>query len=450
MRGLVRAGVVLALAVVPTQAAAQGGSPAARARTLVGQMTLDEKISQLHGTGFITGDGYTGFTPAIARLGIPAFYLADGPNGVGNGAKGVTAFPAAISNASTWDTGLLRRYGTALGAEQGGKGNDVALAPTMNILRVPGWGRAFESFSEDPELSCDAGAAKIRGIQTQGVIADAKHFTANNQETDRQTVNAVVDERPLREIYTAQFEKAVKDGGVRSVMCAYNRVNGAYACENPHLLSDILKRDLGFRGFVVSDWFANHSAVASANAGLDLEMPGGDTIFGQPSPFPEHFGAELKAAVQAGQVPESRLDDMVRRILTARIEAGQLDRTSTGSHDAVVTSEEHQDFAEQLSEQGTVLLKNQDGVLPIDDQQAGSVAVIGATAQTAPIYTGGGSARVVPSGTVTPLEGIKARAGDDIDVTYAAGTAWTAEPPLIDTARLTPVSGSGTGLTAEY
>src|SRR3954464_1795754 len=358
-----------------------------RAQGLVAQMTLDEKIGMVHGSGFITGNGYTGFTPGIPRLGIPPFYLADGPNGVGNGAHGVTAFPAAINGAATWDSALMTRYGAALGAEHAGKGNDVALAPTMNILRVPGWGRAFESFSEDPELSGDAGAAEIRGIQTQGVIADAKHFTANNQETDRQTVNAVVDERTLREIYTAQFEKAVKDGGVRSVMCAYNRVNGAYACENPHLLSDILKRDLGFRGFVVSDWFANHSAVASANAGLDLEMPGGDTIFGQPSPFPEHFGAELKAAVQAGQVPESRLDDMVRRILTARIEAGQLDRTQTGSHDAVRTPAEHQDFAEQLSEQGTVLLKNQDGVLPIDDQQAGSVAVIGATAQTAPIYT---------------------------------------------------------------
>src|SRR4051794_3700184 len=450
MRGLVRAGVVLALAVVPAQAAAQGGSPAARARALVAEMTLDEKISQLHGTGFITGDGYTGFTPAIGRLGIPAFYLADGPNGVGNGAKGVTAFPAAMSNASTWDVRLLRRYGTTLGAEQGGKGNDVALAPTMNILRVPGWGRAFETFSEDPELAGDLAAAEIRAIQRQGVIADAKHFAANNQETDRLTVNALVGERALRELYTAQFAKAVQAGGVRSVMCAYNQVNGSYACENRHLLSGILKRDLGFGGFVVSDWFANHSAAASANAGLDLEMPGGDTIFGRPSPFPEHFGAELKTAVQNGQVSELRLNDMVRRILTARIEAGQLDRTSTGSHDAVVTSEEHQDFAEQLSEQGTVLLKNDHGVLPIDDRSAGSVAVIGAAAQTNPIYTGGGSATVVPSGTVTPLDGIRARAGDDVDVTYAAGTAGTAEPPLIDTAVLTPASGGGHGLTAEY
>jgi beta-glucosidase len=452
------AAVALAMvcgAMPATGAAAHGGgggdrAAIARAQSLVSQMTLDEKISLVHGTGFITGDGFTGFTPAIERLGIPPFYLADGPNGVGNGATGVTAFPAAMNNAASWDTGLLRRYGAVLGAEQAGKGNDVALAPTMNILRVPGWGRAFETFSEDPELAGDIGAAEIRGIQSQGVIADAKHFAANNQETDRLTVNAVVGERALRELYTAQFAKAVQDGGVRSVMCAYNKVNDRYACENPHLLTDILKKDLGFSGFVVSDWFATHSTAPAANAGLDLEMPGGDTIFGLPSPFPENFGAKLKAAVQAGQVPEARLDDMVGRILTARIAEGQLDRTTTGSHDAVVTSEDHQDLAEQLSEQGTVLLKNDDNVLPIDDEQIGNVAVIGAAAQTNPIYTGGGSATVVPSGTVTPLEGIQHRAGGDVDVTYAAGRAGTAEPPVIDSATLTPASGTGHGLTAEY
>jgi beta-glucosidase len=413
-------------------------------------MTLDEKISQVHGTGFITGNGYTGFTPAISRLGVPAFYLADGPNGVGNGATGVTAFPAAINNASTWDTRLLRRYGATLGAEHAGKGNDVALAPTMNILRVPGWGRAFETFSEDPELSGDIGAAEIRGIQAQGVIADAKHYAVNNQETERLSVNAVVGERALREIYTAQFEKAVKDAHVWSLMCAYNQVNGDYACQNRHLLTEILKGDWDFDGFVVSDWFANHSAVQSANAGLDLEMPGGNTIFGQPAPVPESFGAALKAAVQARQVPEARLNDMVRRILTARIAEGQLDRTSTGAHDAVVTNDEHQDFAEQLSEQGTVLLKNAGGALPIDDRDVGSVAVIGAAAQTQAIYTGGGSATVRPSGTVTPLEGIQARAGEDVDVTYTAGTAGAVEPPVLDTATLTPASGSGNGLSAEY
>src|SRR3954449_13016314 len=213
-----------------------------RAQGLVAQMTLDEKIGMVHGSGFITGNGYTGFTPGIPRLGISPFYLADGPNGVGNGAHGVTAFPAAINGAATWDSALMTRYGAALGGEHAGKGNDVALAPTMNILRVPGWGRAFESYSEDPELAGEIGAAEIRGIQSQGVIADAKHYAVNNQETDRLTVNAVVPERALREIYTRQFEKAVDDGGVWSLMCAYNKVNGDYACQNRHLLTDILKR----------------------------------------------------------------------------------------------------------------------------------------------------------------------------------------------------------------
>src|SRR4051812_13388601 len=182
MRGLVRVGLLaLVCALVPAaEAAAQGGGPAARARALVGQMTLDEKISQVHGTGFITGDGYTGFTPGIPRLRIPPFYLADGPNGVGNGATGVTAFPAAMSNASTWDTARLGQYGKVLGREHRGKGNNVALAPTINILRVPGWGRSFETFSEDPELTGVLAAAEIRGIQGQGVIADAKHFAVNN------------------------------------------------------------------------------------------------------------------------------------------------------------------------------------------------------------------------------------------------------------------------------
>src|SRR3954449_8567946 len=227
----VRAGVALVLvggALPAATAAAHGrgdGAAAARAQALVAQMSLDEEISLVHGTGFITGNGYTGFTPAVPRLGIPPFYLADGPNGVGNGARGVTAFPAAINGAATWDSALMTRYGAALGGEHAGKGNDVALAPTMNILRVPGWGRAFESYSEDPELAGDIGAAEIRGIQSQGVIADAKHYAVNNQETDRDTVSAAVGEKALREIYTRQFETAVKEGGALSAMCAYNRVN---------------------------------------------------------------------------------------------------------------------------------------------------------------------------------------------------------------------------------
>lgn len=439
-------------AVAPAHDARTDPLRAARARadTLVARMTLDEKLSQLHGTGYIFEQrGWTGYTPPIERLGIPALYLADGPNGVGNGATGVTAFPAAIGNAATWDTGLLRRYGEVLGAEQAGKGNGVALAPTVNILRVPGWGRSFETLSEDPELTAAAGTAIVRGIQSAGVVATAKHYAANNQEIGRDSVNAVVGERVLREIYLPQFERMVRAGGVLAVMCAYNRVNGPYACENGGLLGDVLKGDWDFGGFVVSDWFATRSTTPAANAGLDLEMPGGDN-----PGLPEYFGERLRAAVAAGEVPQARLDDMVARILTARIRAGHLDRPAPGDHDAVVSTPGHQEFARRLAEQGTVLLRNAPvrgrPVLPLDAARLDRLAVIGAAAQEAPLYTGGGSARVIPSRTTTPLTGITARAGDDVTVEYAPGTTGTGPLPALTGPGLTPEEGTGPGLTARY
>jgi beta-glucosidase len=427
----------------PGNAQTAVSGPRERAKALVAQMTLDEKISMVHGIGFLSGVGFAGKVAGIPRLGIPPLVLADGPNGVGNGATGVTAFPAAINDAASWDTSLVRRYGTALGQEQAGKGNNVALAPTINIMRVPQWGRSFETFSEDPALTGAIGTAEIRGVQSQGVIADAKHFVANNQETDRDRVDEQIGERALREIYLPGFEQAVQRGGVLSAMCAYNQVNGAYMCQN-RLINDVLKADFGFRGFVVSDWAATHSAAGSANAGLDLEMP-----YGPQPAYPQFFGDQLRAAVLAGTVPMARLDDMVTRILTAMISEGLLDHPATGSQSATVTTAEHQQLARTLSEQGTVLLKNARGVLPFMSRAVRSVAVIGAAAQDVPIYTGGGSANVIPSAPTTPLQGIRARAGST-QVTYAPGTAGTAALPDIPTALLTPASGTGHGLTATY
>jgi beta-glucosidase len=420
------------------------GAAQARARALVARMTLDEKLSMVHGIGFVSNVGFAGKVAAIPRLGIPDLLLADGPNGVGNGATGVTAFPAAINGAATWDTGLMQRYGKTLAQEQAGKGNNVALAPTMNILRVPQWGRSFETFSEDPVLTGEIAAAEITGIQRQGVIADAKHFVANNQELDRDRVDERIAERTLREIYFPAFEEAVKDAGVLSAMCAYNKVNGDYACENASLLDDVLKNEWGYRGFVMSDWAATHSTEKSANAGLDQEMP-----YGPMPAYPQYFGEALKAAVLAGRVPVARLDDMVTRILTAMIAAGLLDHPATGSQAAVVTSPEHQGLARSLSEQGSVVLKNDQQLLPLAPGRVKSVAVIGAAAQDVPIYTGGGSANVIPSKTTTPLQGIQARAGATT-VTYAAGTTGTAALPDIPTTLLTPSAGGGSGLTATY
>jgi beta-glucosidase len=421
------------------------GAARARARALVARMTLDEKLSMVHGIGFVANAGFAGKVAAIPRLGIPDLVLADGPNGVGNGATGVTAFPAAINGAATWDIRLMHRYGQTLAQEQAGKGNNMTLAPTINILRVPQWGRSFETFSEDPHLTGDIAAAEITGIQSRGVIADAKHFVANNQELDRDRVDERITQRTLREIYLPAFEEAVKDAGVLSTMCAYNKVNGDYMCENAPLLNNVLKHDWDYRGFVVSDWAATHSTEKSANAGLDMEMP-----YGPMPAYPQYFGDALKAAVLAGRVPVARLDDMVTRILTAMIAVGLLDHPPTGNQGTVVTNAEHQRLARSLSEQGSVLLKNDEQVLPLTAGRIRSVAVIGAAAHDAPIYTGGGSANVVPSATTTPLQGIQARAGRSTAVTYAAGTAGTGALPDIPTALLTPSAGGGTGLTATY
>src|SRR3954465_801739 len=304
-----------------------------RAVGLVKRMTLDEKIQLVHGTGFVRNAGFAGHVAGVPRLGIPDLFLADGPNGVGNGATGVTAFPAAINASATWDRSLEQRYGAALGQEQAGKGNNVALAPTINILRVPEWARSFETFSEDPFLTAARAAAEITGIQRRGVIADAKHFAANNQETDRAFNDMAVSERALREIYLPGFEAAVRRAGVLSAMCAYNRVNGVYACQKKGLMSKILHGDFGFRGFVVSDWAASHSSAASATAGLDLEMP-----FGPMPDYPQFFGGLLKGDVESARVPTARLDDMVTRILTAMIAVGLVDHPPSGNQSLVVST----------------------------------------------------------------------------------------------------------------
>src|SRR3954469_1395650 len=218
-------------------------SPAERASLLVGQMSLDEKITMVHGGGFDTTRffGCVGYVPANTRLGIPALCLGDGPDGVGNGNTGVTQWPDALSNASTWDRHLVRRFGAAYAAEQAGKGRNIALAPTINILRTPLWGRSFETFTEDPFLNGELAVSEIHGIQSRHVIATPKHFVANNQEILRNSINVVVSQRALHEIYYPGFEAAVTRGGAGSVMCSYNRINGPYACENADTLNTVLK-----------------------------------------------------------------------------------------------------------------------------------------------------------------------------------------------------------------
>jgi beta-glucosidase-like glycosyl hydrolase len=329
-------------------------SPSWRANQLLAAMTLDEKLAMVHGGALAAGAG-AGSIPGNQRLGIPALSFSDSPLGVGNFAFGVTQWPDAVNNAATWDPDLVGQYGSAVGAEFWGKGRNVALGPTVDIVRVPLWGRAFETFGEDPLLNSRLGVADIRGIQSQNVLATAKHFAVKSQETPLE-YNARVGERALHEIYFPAFESAVKDAHVGAVMCAYNRVNGDYSCENADLLTRALRDLWGFAGFVMSDWGATHSTVKAANAGLDVEMPGaadGSTF----------FGTALKQVVLSGQVPMARLDQMVGNVLTAMFAVGLFDNPAPAAAariNTVVSTPEHRQLAEHMSEEGSVLLQTTD------------------------------------------------------------------------------------------
>ncbi|GCE14088.1 beta-glucosidase [Tengunoibacter tsumagoiensis] len=376
-----------------------------RALLLLKVMTLTEKIDLLHG---VAGP-YVGNVAANNRLGIPALHLEDGPAGVADGMTGVTAFPAPISVSASWDPSLMYQYGQATANEEAGKGVNIQLGPTVNILRIPQWGRSFESLGEDPYLTSQMAVSSIQGIQSQGVIATVKHFAANNQEYNRETISAAVDERTLHEIYLPAFEAAVKQGQVGSVMCAYNRVNTVYACENSELLNQILKQDWGFAGFVVSDWQATHSTQASAQNGLDLEMPDG-----------AYYNADLLKAVQSGRISRVTIDDHVLRILRMMFTFGLFDETAKGSPNKNVMSSAHTQLARTAAEEGTVLLQNAGQILPLKREQVKSIAVIGEDGSLAAV--GNGSAHVHLPYLVTPLQGIQsAIQGNKIKVTYTSG-----------------------------
>jgi beta-glucosidase len=364
----------------------------AKVDALLGRMSLEEKIQMLHGA---FRRGFIGYVPAIPRLGIPELALTDGPAGVRHGPG--TAFPAPVALAATWDRSLAHDYGAALGAETKAKGQNILLGPMVNIVRVPEGGRNFETFGEDPYLTAQMATAEIRGIQSQGVMAEVKHYAANNQEKDRLQVSAEVDERTLREIYLPAFEAAVKDANVGSVMAAYNKVNGTFSSENTHLLKDILKGEWGFDGFVVSDWGATHSTIEAANNGLDIEMPGD-----------KYFGQALLTAVRQGQVSQATIDEKVRRILRMVVRFGFLDhQPQVGPLDFHAQGQ----VARRVAEAGVVLLKNEGNVLPLDVNKFKRIAVIGAYADRA-TSGGGGSARMSPFNTVSPLGALTERIGN--------------------------------------
>src|SRR4051794_27770667 len=364
-------------------------SPDQRAAELVGRMTLDEKIALLHG---VDNPPYIGYVPPIPRLGIPAQALTDGPAGVRQGTS--TALPAPIALAATFDKRMARLYGDVLGRDAVAKGQNVLLAPNVNIARVPENGRTFEAFGEDPFLARSTVVPEIRAVQRHHVITTVKHYAGNNQETNRTTENDVVDKRTLQEIYFPAFRAAVTRGHSGGVMCAYNKVDGPWACENRPLLTDVLKHQWGFPGYVVSDWGATHSTAFAADSGLDQEMPTG--VF---------FADALKAAVRSGQVPIARLNDMAHRVLRSMFAVGLFEHplqpgTLPVAADAAA--------ARRVGADAAVLLKNSGRRLPLDAARVRSIAVIGADADNS-TTGGGGSARVLPVSADTPLQAIRAR-----------------------------------------
>jgi beta-glucosidase len=382
-----------------------------RATKIVAAMTLDEKIAQMHGTLTKGPKGQARIVIGLPRLGIPDLLVTNGPAGFGPAGPGhqgkATALPAPIALAATWDLDAAHDYGVIEGSEALDFGNTFFEAPDINIARVPQNGRTFEAFGEDPWLVSRLAVANIEAIQSQGIIANVKHYAANNQETYRGYVNVVMDERTMREIYLPAFEASVKEAGVASVMGAYNKVNGAFCCENQTLLTDILKKEWGFTGFVSSDFGAVHSTVPTALNGLDLEMPDG-----------KYLGGPLKAAVQAGQVPESVIDEHLVRRFSTMMRMGVWDHPPVKKP---IPAEANGAIARRIAEEAAVLLRNQNRTLPLDPTMIRSVALIGPYADHASTG-GGGSSHVDPLYSVTPLVGLQKRLGPGVAITLVRGT----------------------------
>ena len=353
-------------------------------------MTLEDKLDQLRGmqTAPIEGLYYAG---GNADLSIPAFKMVDGPRGARAGEA--TAFPVAIARGASFDVLLERRVGIAIGLEVAAKGGNVVLAPTINLLRHPGWGRAQETYSEDPWLLGAMGLAFVCGAQNH-VLTSPKHFAVNNQENTRFDMSADIADRALHEVYLPHFKRCVQEAACASVMSAYNKVNGTYCGENAALLNDILRNDWGFKGFVESDWFLGTRSTAPAlRAGLDIEMPAA-----------YRFSDEnIAQALDAGELTESDITSAARRVLHQKL-AWRLDELPAADS-AVVECDEHRSLAREAAEKSLVLLKNNDSILPLADRGDLKIAVFGDLADTANLGDKG-SSFVTSSQVVTPLAGI--------------------------------------------
>ena len=371
-------------------------SPDERAAMVVKEMTIDEKINMSHGTGMaglsplspliIHSNGGAGYVPAIPRLGIPAIQMSDAAYGVrssGENGRYSTALPSDVAGAASWDLEAGYEYGALIGRELRAQGYNMTLGGGVNLTREPRNGRTFEYLGEDPILAGKMVGSVMKGLQAQHVLGDIKHYALNDQESGRNAVNIHIDKRAARESDLLAFEIGIQESDVAAVMCSYNRLEGDYACENKYLLTDVLKKDWNFKGFVLTDWGGAHSVAKASAAGMDHEQPG--WIF---------YGDDLKKAVESGKVPAKELDDHVHRILRAMFATGVIDYPAQKSVVDVVNGFE---VAQRIAEQGTVLLKNDHAQLPLDASKIHSIAVIGPHADVGMI-SGGGSAQVDPPG----------------------------------------------------
>ncbi len=418
-----------------------------RAEDLLRRLTTEEKLDLLSGDGLMSSHG-------VPRLGVPAIKMADGPVGIrtwampGSPARPgepqtvhATAFPAGIAMGATWNPDLVAQEAQVIAQEALALGRNQVLGPTVNIARTPLWGRNFEGYGEDPWLTSRMAVSYIEAMQAEGVIPTVKHFAANNQETRRNTINVQVDQRTLEEIYLPAFRAAVEEAGVWSVMSSYNKVNGAWAAENPDLLNEILRKRWGFKGYVVSDWASTHSTAPTVNAGMDLEMPGPnvmpalkDLLKNFPGGNPGFDGgylerSKLKVLVDSGQITKETVDESVRRILRILFISGIIDRSltpETPKETPGVDTPAQRAIARKAADQSIVLLKNERNLLPLDPQKIHTVALIGPNAEFNRLG-GGGSSAVNPDYSWKPADGIRERAAGKLQINYALGVAMEGE-----------------------
>jgi beta-glucosidase len=449
--------VCMIAVLLPTAALAQSTTPAptktpqpwmntaldadARAELMIHEMTLDEKIQLVHGAGWgVLRDGApvapghnggAGFVPGIPRLHLPDINLADSAVGVRMAAlesRYATLLPSVIGMSASWDPDAAYLYGSVIGRELRAQGFNMSIGGGVDLIREPRNGRNFEYSSEDPILSGTMVGKLAQGVQSNHIMGDIKHYVLNDQETGRNILNAVIDPRTLRETDLLAFQIAIGLAKPAGVMCAYNHINGDYACENDYTLNQVLKRDWNFKGFVLSDWGGTHSTAKAALAGLDMDQPGDDNFFSDP----------LKQAVVSGQVPQARLDDMVHRIIRSMFANDVIDHPTMPR--SVVDPFRGRDDAQHIEEESIVLLQNSGNTLPLSSSKIRSIAIIGGHADVG-VLSGGGSAQVdSPGGNAinpsqgaspwgkaiyfpsSPLRYIKEQAAPGTAITYDPGT----------------------------